>query len=212
MDKNQSIIIEDRIFKKEYKDSGNKPLMILNITLPKISQKGSLGENSEKLYSGMEAAFTLFCEGKLLKRADKNKNSDGFKPYAGVMKYRCPYENSSVLSVFTDAFVFDRFGKSKTVRLSQVWHKEEGRILGFYDFFTRKDKETILNAIVAEAEKKQKNGLTEYKNDFQSRVKSNICFENFYIVKEGFCFFFPASTLSDTKAPEVFTFKQYNNL
>lgn len=126
------------------------------------------------------------------------------EPLGGVLKYAVTFENKRLVSILIDASIYDGKGQRKAARLSQVWSKAEGRLLHFYDFFNRADREKILSLIHAEAESKAKLGLCEYKPHLESRIERYADFSNFYLVPGGYAFYFAPGELSDSHLPEVF--------
>ncbi|MDD4125742.1 MAG: hypothetical protein PHW77_08490 [Eubacteriales bacterium] len=199
-----SCIKSEKTLKKEYKDESGKPVMLVNISVPVLSGDELFKANSEKLYGGIFDGFLSYCEKKLYKKAIKESAGEEFNPRGGVLKYTVSFENDLFFSAFIDASVFDGKTRSKVARLSQVWSKKEGRLLNFYDFFNRADRERLLSLIASEVKNKRTSGISEYKKGVENLLESCADFSRFYLVPGGYAFYYAPGELSDSRLPEVF--------
>ncbi|MFA7099094.1 MAG: hypothetical protein WC143_03325 [Eubacteriales bacterium] len=200
----ETCVCQEKRLKKEYKDPSGLPVMYINLTVPVTKGRVSFVSNTKKLYSGVFDGFLSYCETKVYKKALKEIKNDGFNPRGGVLKYTVSYEDEQFFSTFIDAFVYNGKSRGKVARLSQVWSKDEGRLLNFYDFFSREDRETLISLFLSSSRENSQKGLWEYKNKVDSLIENNADFSKFYLVPNGFAFYFDAGVLSPSPLPAVF--------
>lgn len=200
----ESCITRERTLRKEYKDNDGRPVMLINLSVPAVTGNDVFILNAEKLYNGIFDGFLAYLETKLYKKALKESAGENFNPRGGVMKYTVSFENSLFFSTFIDASVFDGKTRSRVARLSQVWSKSEGRLLNFYDFFTRNDRERLISLFIAEVNRRKTSGLSEYKKGVENLIESRGDFSKFYLVPNGYAFYYGPGELSDSRLPEVF--------
>lgn len=223
----ETCVKSEKSVKKEFKSPKGTVLLIANLKVPCLGGNDIFQKNTQKLYDGVFNGFLEYCEKRARKNAaeaaaakvtdvkaaaGKKSESTGHighaealaEPLGGVLKYAVTFENKRLVSILIDASIYDGKGQRRAARLSQVWSKAEGRLLHFYDFFNRADREKILSLIHAEAESKAKLGLCEYKPHLESRIERYADFSNFYLVPGGYAFYFAPGELSDSHLPEVF--------
>ncbi len=199
-----SCIKGEKTLKKEYKDESGRPVMLVNLSVPVVSGEEAFISNTGKLYNGVFDGFLSYCEKRLYKKAVKEAAGEEFNPRGGVLKYTVSYENDLFFSTFIDASIYDGKTRGKVARLSQVWSKKEGRLLNFYDFFTRADRERLISLIGAEVINKRSAGISEYKRGVENLIESMADFSRFYLVPNGYAFYYAAGELSESRLPEVF--------
>lgn len=200
----ETAIKSEKTLRKEYKDEKGRPVMLVNITLPMLTGNEAFRRNSEKLYNGIFDGFLSYCEKRLCKKALKESAGEDFNPRGGVMKYTVSFENDFFFSAFVDASIFDGKVRSKVARLSQVWSKNEGRLLNFNDFFNRADRDRLISLFTAEVGRKKTMGLADYKKGVENLIETHADFSRFYLVPNGYAFYYAPGELSDSRLPEVF--------
>ncbi len=201
----ESIIKCDKMIKEEYKSENGKILALSNICVPGFV-KGY--EAFDAFYSRVAENFVTFIRSRLVKRAEKESQKEGFVPFSGVLKYKNTFENDSYVSVILDSYKFDGKRRSVTVRLSQVWSKEEKRLVCFGDLYSKPDKSRLKAFFTSEAERELNEGRSEFKRDFQSFIRNKTDFSRFYLVKDGVAFYFEPGEIHDGDFPEVFIDKR----
>lgn len=204
-----SCVKSEKTLKKEYKDESGRPVLLINLSVPVISGSDEFIKNTAHLYEGVFDGFISYCEKRIYKKAVKEAAAEGFNPRGGVLKYTVSFENDLFFSTFIDASVFDGKNRSKVARLSQVWSKTDGRLLNFYDFFNRVDRERLISLFAAEVKNKRASGISEYKREAENLLDTNADFSRFYLVPSGYAFYYAPGELSESRLPEVFvtTFK-----
>ena len=198
----ESCITRERTLRKEYKDNDGRPVMLINLSVPAVTGNDVFIQNAEKLYNGIFDGFLAYLETKLYKKALKESAGENFNPRGGVMKYTVSFENSLFFSTFIDASVFD--GKPEAGSPPFQVGKSEGRLLNFYDFFTRNDRERLISLFIAEVNRRKTSGLSEYKKGVENLIESRGDFSKFYLVPNGYAFYYGPGELSDSRLPEVF--------
>lgn len=201
----ESIIKCDKKIKDEYQSENGKIIALSNICVPEFV-KGY--EAFDGFYSRVAENFGAFIKRRIVKRAEAESQSEGFVPFSGVLKYKNTFENDLYVSVILDSYTFDGKRRSVTVRLPQVWSKDEKRLVSFGDFYAKPDKTRLKAFFVSEAEKCLNEGRREFKRDFQTFIKNKTDFSRFYLVKDGAAFFFEPGEIHDGGFPEVFVDKR----
>lgn len=201
----ESVIIGDKVIKNDHKDDSGRVCVRSNILIPEF---GGEYADINGFYADIAENFEKYLSCSLMKKISKFADKDDFVPYGGVMKYKNTFENDKYISVIIDVHIFDGKKRSGKMRLSHVWSKSENRVMCFRDFYTRPDRGRIVDLIKAEAEKREREGISEYKRNIASLIRSKTDFSRFYLVPDGIAFYFAPYELTESGYPEVFIDKR----
>ena len=204
----ESIIKSSKVIKNEYKDENGILLAKSNITFPEMTKEF---DSVSALYSDVADNFEKYIKRVIVKKASAKAKNESFVPFGCVLKYVNTFEDERYLSIILDSHTFDGKRKSVTVRLSQVWSKDDKRIMSFRDFYKRSDRDRLVSFFTEEALKRQSEGTAEYKDNIESLIISKTDFSRFYLVKDGIAFYFAPHEISENDYPDVFTDKREIN-
>ena len=201
----KSIIENEKAIKNEYTDESGRVCVRSNILIPEFGKEYA---EITGFYSDIASSFEKYLSRSLVKKISKFAEKDDFAPYGGVMKCKNTFENDKYISVIIDVHIFDGRKRSGKMRLSHVWSKSEKRVTCFRDFYTRPDRDRLVGLFTAEAEKRESEGIGEYKRNIVSLIRSKTDFSRFYLVPDGISFYFAPYELTESGYPEVFIDKR----
>ncbi len=138
-----------------------------------------------------------YCETELFKEAkelyDYNQENDyPVMVYEIILDYEITYQNHSVISLYTDEYMFLGGAHGNTKREGQNWNLQTGRQIILKELFPNNPYYIIdilkeINCQIAEQIEK---GENYYFENYCALVQENFRLENFYMVAEGVTVFF----------------------
>lgn len=179
------------------------------ITVPVFKCEDPFAERANAFYGCIRERFAKFCASRLLKKARK-RPPEITAPYGAVMEPRVTFTDDEYVSVIIDTHVYDGVRRGNTVRISQVWNRNDGVLESVDAFVPPRARCAVLDEICAQAREKQTAAAAFYKPDPDKRIINAFCAKNFYLVPQGVAFYFEAGEVSYGAFPEVFIVKDTN--
>ncbi len=132
-----------------------KELVRLNLHYPEIkgSDRHPLMRNAAPFYGRTVQNLTLLAQKELVPLAEKNKRSEGFRPFGVSMEWENTYEDEKYLSILLTVSVFDGQNPPMPQKLTQVWEKKFGLKCPFSHFFVSEAKGFFCDVLGAENKK-----------------------------------------------------------
>lgn len=140
--------------------------------------------------------YIRYIEEDLYKRAVEdyiNSIENGFpvRPYEAYMKTNITYNECNMVSLYIDKYEYTGGAHGNTIRTSQTWLLNTGRIIGLNDLFDTNDYIIyILREINAQIAKQIETGENQYFDNYCQLVLENFNVENFYVTKDGIAIYF----------------------
>lgn len=138
-----------------------------------------------------------YCETELFKEAKElyeynQANDYPIMVYEIILDYKVTYQNYSVVSLYTDEYIFSGGAHGNTKREAQNWNLQTGRQIILKELFPNNPYYIIdiLKEINNQIAKQIEAGENQYFDNYCGLVQENFRFENFYMVKEGVTIFF----------------------
>ena len=151
--------------------------------------------NSYNYERAMELA--QYAEMDLFKEAKELFDYNSSKGYPVMVfevyyTYEVTYQNNSVVSLYTDEYMFLGGAHGNTKRESQNWNMQNGRFIELKDLYPN-DSYYIINIlknINSQIAKQISSGQNQYFDNYCQLVLENFNLDSFYITKEGVVIFF----------------------
>lgn len=138
-----------------------------------------------------------YCETELFKEAkelyDYNQENDyPVMVYEIILDYEVTYQSHSVVSLYTDEYMFLGGAHGNTKREAQNWNLQTGREIILKELFPNNPYYIIdiLKEINQQIASQIENGENYYFENYCQLVQENFRLENFYRVPEGVVVFF----------------------
>ncbi|OGO90658.1 MAG: hypothetical protein A2Y17_02910 [Clostridiales bacterium GWF2_38_85] len=203
----QSDFSKYSVQQKQIKESikqDEKRLVEININYPEMIKADFEPKTAVKMsdyYKRMAMGFADFARKKLKEEAIKNISNLN-SPYSVVMKYIPTFENTALISIVTDVFVYYNSIRSETERISNIFLKTKFGLLNFTDFFRSEVKRLIINYIL-------ENSINTFTSDslynnYQDLIKKNFKVKNLFLCENGYGFYYNAGILSANIMPSVY--------
>lgn len=138
-----------------------------------------------------------YCETELFKEAkelyDYNQSNDyPVMVYEIILAYDVTYQSNSVISLYTDEYMFLGGAHGNTKREAQNWNIQTGREIVLKELFPNNPYYIIdiLKEINNQIAKQIENEENQYFENYCALVQENFRLENFYMVPKGVIIFF----------------------
>lgn len=138
-----------------------------------------------------------YCETELFREAKElyyynQENDYPVMVYEIILDYEVTYQSNSVVSLYTDEYMFLGGAHGNTKREGQNWNLQNGREITLQDLFPNNPYYIvdILKEVNHQIAKQIENGENQYFDNYCQLVQENFRLENFYIVPKGVVIFF----------------------
>lgn len=138
-----------------------------------------------------------YCETELFKQAKElyeyNQSNDyPIMVYEIILDYEVTYQNNSIISLYTDEYMFLGGAHGNTKREAQNWNLQTGRQIILKELFPDNPYYIIdiLKEINSQIAKQIEQNENQYFDNYCQLVQENFRFENFYMVPGGVIIFF----------------------
>ena len=188
-----SEIFEDELYYKE------KVILKYKIQYPRLVRSMyRYGMRQFNEYNYMKALkLKEYCENQLFKEAkelfDLNiQHGYPLMMYEIIYNYCVTYRTESVISLYTDEYIFSGGAHGNTKREAQNWNLQNGKSIELKNLFSQNPYYIIdiFKEINLQIESQIKNGENQYFSNFCQLVQEHFKLENFYIVPNGIKIFF----------------------
>ena len=190
-------IIENILEKELY----YKNTVVLKYTIKYPSITGARNRFAQRKFNSYnyERATELaqYAEKYLFKEAKELFDYNSSKGYPVMVfevyyTYEVTYKNNSVVSLYTDEYMFLGGAHGNTKRESQNWNMQNGRFIELKDLYLN-DSYYIINIlkdINSQIAKQISSGENQFFDNYCQLVLENFNLDNFYITKNGVVIFF----------------------
>ena len=138
-----------------------------------------------------------YCETELFKEAKElyeynQANDYPIMVYEIILDYEVTYQNNSIVSLYTDEYMFLGGAHGNTKREAQNWNLQTGREILLKELFPNNPYYIIdiLQEINRQIAKQMETGENQYFENYCGLVQENFRLENFYMVPGGVVIFF----------------------
>lgn len=123
---------------------------------------------------------------------DSQKDHFPFHPYEALLHYEVTYNQDCYFSLFRDRYVFTGGAHGTTLRSSDTWSLQTGRILTLPQIFVSCSgyRERIIEQILRQADEKMRREPGVLFENYRELVVQNFNEESFYLTSKGMAFYY----------------------
>lgn len=175
------------------------PMIFYEINYPQFKSANSKDDLDyiNAYYNEKAVLLETFTEKVLFPQAveqykESQKISVPFHPYELMQVFCVTYNQSYILSLYYDQYIFTGGAHGNTVRYSNTWNLKTDSILMLKDFFPFNPgyKADIITAINTYIAKEKAAGRSDYFDEYKQNVTDEFNENNFYITPEGIVVYF----------------------
>lgn len=173
------------------------PVLSARVSLPRPAEAGRDRRlrRIDRYYRQFARSYLRYCESFLLPRAAAEFRqaaaSGAPLPHlTASLTYQVTWNEGGVWSLYADSR--ERGGPPLTVRRGDTWNLDTGTPLTLASFFPpRTPLRRLLPALAArEIQRQLDAGTAFYREDWQRRLRRELCTGNYYLSAGGICFFY----------------------
>ena len=177
----------------------NHLILKYNIEYPKIVSKSySFAiQKFNHFYQVKAIELKLYAEKDLFENAKQvfdynEKNNFPFFNYELVSNYTITYNKDSIISLFSDVYMFTGGAHGSTERISQTWNMKSGNLIPLCTFLNHDCSSflLLLKEILHQIDTQIADGSNFYFENYASLVIENFDFEYFYLVDNSIAIFY----------------------
>lgn len=197
MENNLSAVLNRQKFEREYIFDG---IALLNASFESyvvdVPERKEAEERINARISGQLAqymknnAYNLFPEAVRVYK-ESIANNYPVRPFEAVMKYSAPFNTCGLLSLYYDRYEFTGGAHGNTVRKSDTYNLNNGRVLPLAAFFPRgfDYREYFIGQILTEAKKIMEVNPVFFEN-YEELIVKNFNPDNYYLTPNGYAIYY----------------------
>lgn len=179
------------------------PVLLARVSLPKLKapEMDRHLRRMDRYYRQFARSYLRYCGRFLLPRAQAEFRQAAaagapLPHFTAAMDYRVTWNEGGVWSLYTDAR--ERGGLPLTIRRGDTWDLRTGTPIPLSAFLpARTPVRRLLPDLAAqEIRRQQSAGVAAYREDWQRRLRRELCTGNYYLTTEGICFFYQMYALA----------------
>lgn len=188
-----NMILEDTMYYREI------PVFIYKINYPFFTTtcSASAAENINEYYISISKKTETYCRTVLYPQAVESaryvpSNQPPFNSYQLNVNYQITYNTGCVTSLYIDQYTFMGGAHGETLRSSDTWDFNTGKLLLLKDFYPHDStfSENILKGIIQQIEERLKVTPSSYFDDYATLLRDNFRLDSFYIEPKGIVIYF----------------------
>ncbi len=189
----QTLVIEKNLYYK------NNLIVKYKLAFPRITSNSySFAVNKFNHFNQVRAFdLRLYAEKELFNDAkelfDYNMaNNFPFSPYELIYTFTTTYNSNTMLSLFSDQYIYAGGAHGSTIRTSQNWNMNNGLQISLSSLFHNDCSYIILilKEIFHQIEKQVENGTNSFFEDYAKLAVENFKLEQFYLTDDGVVIFY----------------------
>ena len=179
------------------------PVLSASITLPcsADTKKDRLLHRIDRYYRQFAHSYLRYCDSFLYPAAAAEfrlavQNGAPLPHFTATMNYQITWNEGGIWSLYTDAT--EKGWIPFRVRRSDTWDLYTGTPMSLSAFLPSRPapRRFLTNCAAAEIQKQLNAGTAFYREDWQKRLRRAWNPDNYYLTREGLCFFYQMYTLA----------------
>lgn len=198
---------------REWTEAGI-PVLCASVSLPEPAPAlNAVCRRIRRYYRLQGRAFLRYCQKTLLPLAQAEARaalaeSRPLPEFRAELTYQVTYNANGFWSLYTQVREHTLPGQDLLIRRGDTWDLNDGYPAALSDFFPRRSgwKRQLLSAAEAEALRRERAGVSRYRESLRRDLRRRFSARNYYLTEEGLSLFYPMYAIAP--APEgipVFT-------
>ncbi len=171
------------------------PLLTVQASLPALEGRGSRRFN--RYYQSLADAFVRTCRTRLFPDAEALyrqalTTAAPLPQWHAELRTVFTCRTDALVSLYTDALITGTPHR-RLFRRADTWDLRSGLLLSLREFFPPHTpcRRRLLTTAQAQIEREESQGISLYREDWHSRLRTAFHPHRFYLTDDGLCFFYP---------------------